>query len=336
MKILVLNGPNMNMLGTREPEIYGRETLADLENIVRRRAQNLRVTVEFRQSNHEGDLVEAIQMATKRGIQGIILNAAAYTHTSIAIRDAISASGIPVVEVHMSNVHAREEFRHKSVIAGVCLGQIGGFGTLSYELALFAVVNTQTEEKEERPQERSERGVEKFSEIDEDRDERARRRGRHRGRRGRDRFDRGGDRPYEDRGEDRGDEAPMQDASQRFENLEGVVVRRGVDIINEPGGMDERAEEGGEVFFDRPMDSEGDLAEESSREGAYRGSSADSEEREREALEVAPAEGELAEGSEESEPDGNRAEEEDRPRRPRPRGRRPGPRGPRRRSGSRK
>jgi len=140
MKILFLNGPNLNLLGTREPEVYGRMTLADLEANVRARATQLKVEVDFRQSNLEGELVGWIQQA--KGIfDVIVINAAAYTHTSIALRDAISAVGIPTIEIHLSNIHAREEFRHKSLIASVCRGQICGFGAKSYILGLEAAVD---------------------------------------------------------------------------------------------------------------------------------------------------------------------------------------------------
>ena len=140
MKLLFLNGPNLNLLGQREPEIYGRATLADIEAKVRERARSLRAEVDFRQSNLEGELVAWIQQA-KGKFDVIVLNAAAYTHTSIALRDAISATGIPTIEIHLSNVHAREEFRHKSLIAPVCRGQICGFGVNSYLLAVEASVN---------------------------------------------------------------------------------------------------------------------------------------------------------------------------------------------------
>ncbi len=139
MKILILNGPNLNLLGQREPEVYGRTTLADVEARVRERALKLKVEVEFRQSNIEGELVNWIQ-AAKGKFEVIILNAAAYTHTSVALRDAISAVAIPTIEVHISNVFAREEFRHTSLIAPVCRGQITGFGVNSYILALEAAV----------------------------------------------------------------------------------------------------------------------------------------------------------------------------------------------------
>jgi 3-dehydroquinate dehydratase-2 len=140
MKILFLNGPNLNLLGTRQPEIYGRTTLVDIEAQVRIRAAILGVEVEFRQDNHEGQLVDWVQEA--RGcFDAIALNAAAYTHTSVALRDAISSVGLPVVELHLSNIHAREEFRHRSLIAPVCIGQVSGFGAFSYILALEAAVN---------------------------------------------------------------------------------------------------------------------------------------------------------------------------------------------------
>jgi 3-dehydroquinate dehydratase-2 len=140
MKILFLNGPNLNLLGQREPEVYGRATLADVEAKVRARARELKASVEFRQSNLEGELIGWIQQA-KGQFDVIALNAAAYTHTSVALRDAIVAVGIPTIEIHLSNVHSREEFRHKSLIAPVCRGQIVGFGANSYVLAVDAAVN---------------------------------------------------------------------------------------------------------------------------------------------------------------------------------------------------
>jgi 3-dehydroquinate dehydratase-2 len=140
MKILFLNGPNLNLLGTRQPEIYGRDTLASIEATVQERARTLGVSVEFRQTNDEGQLVTWIQQA-KGAAHAIALNAAAYTHTSIALRDAIAAVELPVIELHLSNIHAREPFRHHSMIAPVCRGQISGFGALSYILALEAAVN---------------------------------------------------------------------------------------------------------------------------------------------------------------------------------------------------
>jgi len=140
MKVLFLNGPNLNLLGQREPDVYGHATLADIEAKVRERAKTLGVEVDFRQSNLEGELVGWIQQA-KGKHDVIVLNAAAYTHTSIALRDAIAAVGVPTIEIHLSNIHAREKFRHKSLIAPVCWGQISGFGEKSYLLALEASVD---------------------------------------------------------------------------------------------------------------------------------------------------------------------------------------------------
>ena len=138
-KILVLNGPNLNLLGTREPEIYGSLTLEGINERLRRRAEAAGLDMDCLQSNHEGVLVDAIQ-AAQGTMDYIILNAAAFTHYSIAIRDAIAAIDVPVIEVHLSNIHRREEFRHKSVIAPVVLGQIAGLGAESYMAALEAII----------------------------------------------------------------------------------------------------------------------------------------------------------------------------------------------------
>lgn len=135
---LLLNGPNLNLLGTRQPEIYGAMTLADIENGLRDAAKARGHSLEAVQSNFEGGLVEALHDARKK-CDGVILNAGAYTHTSVALRDAISASELDVVEVHMSNVHAREAFRHHSMITPVCIGVVSGFGADSYHLALDAL-----------------------------------------------------------------------------------------------------------------------------------------------------------------------------------------------------
>ena len=140
MRLLVLNGPNLNLLGRREPQIYGRTTLAEIEECVRSRAAKLGAEVTFHQTNSEGDLITWIQQA-EGSFDVIILNAAAYTHTSVALRDAIAAVGIPTIEVHLSNTAAREEFRHRSCIAPVCTGVISGFGARSYELAVEAAVS---------------------------------------------------------------------------------------------------------------------------------------------------------------------------------------------------
>lgn len=138
-KIVVINGPNLNLLGSRETELYGNSTLEEIEKELRGRAEQLEAELEFYQSNIEGELVGKVQECRGRA-DGIILNAAAYTHTSIALRDAIKTAELPTVEVHLSNVYAREEFRHRSYIAPVCKGVVSGFGKKSYLLALEALV----------------------------------------------------------------------------------------------------------------------------------------------------------------------------------------------------
>jgi 3-dehydroquinate dehydratase-2 len=136
--ILILNGPNLNLLGTRQPDVYGKPTLADVEALCREKAKTLGFDVAFEQSNHEGALIDLIH-AAKGKHAAIVLNAGAYTHTSIALMDAIASVELPVVEVHLSNIHAREEFRHRSYIAPVALGQICGFGAQGYLMALDAL-----------------------------------------------------------------------------------------------------------------------------------------------------------------------------------------------------
>jgi len=140
MKVLVINGPNLNRLGLREPEIYGSFTLADLERVLKEEGEVLGIELDFFQSNSEGAIVDAIQEARGR-YQGIIINPGAYTHYSIAIRDAIAGEGIPTVEVHISNIYKREEFRHHSLIAPVAIGQISGFGIYGYIMALYGLNN---------------------------------------------------------------------------------------------------------------------------------------------------------------------------------------------------
>ena len=137
---MVINGPNLNMLGVREPSIYGTLSLSDIEQKVKKKASQSGIEVEFRQSNHEGVLVDWIQQALGE-FDAIVLNAGAYTHTSVAIRDAIKGTGIPTVEIHLSNVFSREDFRHKSYLSPVCIGVICGFGAESYTLALDAIAN---------------------------------------------------------------------------------------------------------------------------------------------------------------------------------------------------
>lgn len=137
-RVLVLNGPNLNMLGTREPEIYGGETLGDVEALCRAAGGELDLAIDFRQSNHEGELVTWIQQA-RQSADGILINPAAYSHTSIAIPDALKAVGLPVAEVHISNIHQRETYRHHSYVSAVAFGVICGFGTLGYRLALHAL-----------------------------------------------------------------------------------------------------------------------------------------------------------------------------------------------------
>ena len=137
-KVLVLNGPNLNLLGTREPEVYGSETLDDIAARLHERASELGLEVDIRQSNHEGHLIDWLQEAGASEAHAAILNAGGFTHTSVALRDAIAAISTPVIEVHLSNPQARESFRRRSLISGVCTGSISGFGALSYRLALDA------------------------------------------------------------------------------------------------------------------------------------------------------------------------------------------------------
>lgn len=139
-KILVIHGPNLNLLGQREPDIYGKVTIDDINNDLKRRAKAKKVTLEIVQSNHEGEIVELIGKSGGK-FGAILINPAAYTHTSVAIRDAISSAKVPAVEVHLSNIYAREEFRHTSLISPVAKGQICGFGKMSYLLGLEAAIS---------------------------------------------------------------------------------------------------------------------------------------------------------------------------------------------------
>jgi 3-dehydroquinate dehydratase-2 len=141
MQILVLHGPNLNLLGVREPSIYGRETLDDINTRLKARAAQSNVELRIVQSNHEGVLVDELHAARLAGFNGILINPGAFTHYSYALRDAIAATDLPAVEVHLSNVHKREEFRHTSVLAPVCIGQVMGFGWRSYLLGLEGLLS---------------------------------------------------------------------------------------------------------------------------------------------------------------------------------------------------
>jgi 3-dehydroquinate dehydratase-2 len=140
MHILVLHGPNLNLLGAREPDVYGHTTLADIDRELTSLASELGVTVNTFQSNHEGALIDHIHAAAGKGVAGILINPGAYTHTSIALRDALAAVAIPAVEVHLTNIHARESFRRRSYIAPVTIAQVAGFGAAGYCLALRGLV----------------------------------------------------------------------------------------------------------------------------------------------------------------------------------------------------
>lgn len=137
--ILIINGPNLNLTGIREPSVYGSETLDDINRETKEFGETLDIDCSFFQSNSEGDLISAVHSVLLENYDGCVINAGAYTHYSYALRDAISATGKKFVEVHMSNIHAREEFRHTSVISPVCVGQIAGFGKTSYKAALYAL-----------------------------------------------------------------------------------------------------------------------------------------------------------------------------------------------------
>ena len=139
IKIIIINGPNLNLLGSRETELYGKKSLDDINALVQKYADDNGIDVDFKQSNSEGEIVDIIQ--SHKDARGIVINPGAYTHSSIAIRDAIAAVSVPAVEIHLSNIHAREEFRKTSYIAPVCIGQISGFGHNSYLLGIEAITN---------------------------------------------------------------------------------------------------------------------------------------------------------------------------------------------------
>ncbi len=140
LRLLVLHGPNLNLLGTREPAVYGKTTLAEVDDSLKELSVTLGVVIDCRQSNHEGELIDWLHEA-RTAFDGILINPAAYTHTSLALRDAIAACDKPCVEVHLSNIHAREEIRQKSLVSAVCVGTVAGFGATSYTLGLQALVN---------------------------------------------------------------------------------------------------------------------------------------------------------------------------------------------------
>ena len=148
--VYVLNGPNLNLLGTREPGVYGNATLGDVEKLCRRAGKRHSLAIEFRQSNHEGEMVDAVQEAAAKKAAGIIINAGAYTHTSLALRDAVAAVALPVVEVHISNVFARESFRHRSHIAPVAKASLCGFGIEGYALAIEGLATLMAAQVQER------------------------------------------------------------------------------------------------------------------------------------------------------------------------------------------
>ncbi len=270
MRIALINGPNLNLLGLREPEVYGRETLQDLENMARRHAQTLGIEIECYQSNGEGHLIDALHRARLR-CQGVIFNPAGYTHTSVALRDAILAIGLPVIEVHLSNPHKREDFRQTMLTTAACVGQVSGVGLIGYEIAITALVKLLKAGIGARPgapapqaapqpaapavAERDARGG-----FDDDREGR---RGRRRGRRGgrgrrRDGEFLDGEGRDEATGETQ-DETSQQpeDIAAKYAHLRGATVRRGMDVLAEGESEPAGAQAGsGSVNFSEAPDEE--------------------------------------------------------------------------------
>lgn len=249
LKILILNGPNLNLLGQREPAVYGIQSLKQLETRLRTYGGKVGVDIECHQSNHEGYLIDWLQKAPSK-YRGVVFNPGGYTHTSVALRDAIAAIGIPVLEVHISNIHDREEFRARSITAGPCAGQISGMGIMGYEVAIEALVRIcgeapeakEARESRSEEEERGEDGTEK---------EKKRRRGRRGGRRRREREEQ----RTNQRGETESSESQPRekiDIEAKYSDLKGVSVRRGLDVLTET--PDEKTKQatggsGGQVSF---------------------------------------------------------------------------------------
>lgn len=239
MRILVLNGPNLNLLGQREPEVYGRDTLQDLERHLRRQAQQLGAELEFQQSNQEGYLIDALHRASRRCV-AVIFNPGGYAHTSVALHDAIAGISVPVIEVHISNIHARESFRHTSITAGACVGQINGLGLLGYEMALEAIVRNEKLKGGEAPKaaeprgrdQREAREAREEKDDDDSRDSSRRRRGRRGGRGRRRRSD--GENEGNETSENQEKEEPRTPGlAERYASEPDVTIRKGIDILDE-------------------------------------------------------------------------------------------------------
>jgi 3-dehydroquinate dehydratase-2 len=266
MNILVLNGPNLNLLGQREPALYGTLSMGEIESMLRRGAQR-HVRLDFHQSNHEGALIDQLHQAPRK-YQGVVFNPGAYAHTSIALRDAIAAIPIPVIEIHISNIHGREEFRSRSLTAGVCAGIVSGLGPMGYQVAIDALERIVSRGEVRRPAERrpEERREERDREESGDESESAKRRRRgRRGGRGRRRGPGGGELGDEERDseESRGDEErePV-DIESKYANLKGATIRRGLDVLAEDEDGEETFAPVGQVTFAERSDEDGGDEEE--------------------------------------------------------------------------